>query len=185
MSGGTFTGQHSDERILFVFRRHFIVLGKGFRGAIFAILLGGLVGFGFSFWAHNANGTPWGSLIGLGLGGIYFFAQWIKWYFSVFIVTNERLRQVTQRGLFGRSVIDLNLDNVKNISYNVPGFMAGICGFGTIILQTMVGDMVIHRVEHVDKIYNELSDAVRAVKKSDNRDEKTVNEVRNNDEING
>ena len=175
MSSNAFTGQHNGEQILFVFRRHFVTLGKGFRVIIFATLIGWLVSLGLSFWGHNVN-YLWGLLFGFCVGGLYFLVQWIKWYFSVFILTNERLRQVTQRGLFSRSVIDLDLDNVKNISYNVPGFMAEICGFGTIALQTMVGDMVIHRVARVDRIYNELSDAIRAAKGSDNRDEIIDNE---------
>jgi hypothetical protein len=32
--------------------------------------------------------------------------------------------------------------------------------FGTIVIQTFVGDLVIHKVGHPDKIYNDLQDAV-------------------------
>lgn len=33
-------------------------------------------------------------------------------------------------------------------------------GFGTIVIQTFVGDLVIRYVEHPEKTYNKLQDAV-------------------------
>ena len=33
-------------------------------------------------------------------------------------------------------------------------------GFGTIVIQTYVGDLVINKVEHPQEIYNKLQDAV-------------------------
>ena len=35
--------------------------------------------------------------------------------------------------------------------------------FGTIVVQTIVGDLVIQNVEHPDEIYNKLQDAVATV----------------------
>ncbi|HEY5695247.1 MAG TPA: PH domain-containing protein, partial [Candidatus Saccharimonadales bacterium] len=54
------------------------------------------------------------------------------------------------------------LSKIQNISYNVPGLSGEIFGYGTIVIQTLVGDLVIHKVEHPDKIYNKLQDAVSA-----------------------
>lgn len=161
MSSSEFEGQHDGERVLFVFRCHAITMRKGFYGLLLGLLAGGLLGYGFAAVNHDAIGVLWGLLIGLVVGGLYLLYQWMKWHFSIFIVTNERIRRHDQRGLFTKSVIDLNLDNIKNISYNVPGFTAEIFGFGTLVLQTAVGDLVVHRVERVGKVYNGLSDAVR------------------------
>jgi hypothetical protein len=82
------------------------------------------------------------------------------WYFTVYIVTNQRLRQVTQKGFFGKDVVELRLSKIQNISYNIPGFSGEIFGFGTIVIQTFVGDLVIRNVEHPEKTYNKLQDAV-------------------------
>jgi len=78
-------------------------------------------------------------------------------------VTDQRIRQVTQRGLFGKDVIELRLSKVQNISYNIPGLSGEVFKFGTIVIQTFVGDLVIHNVEHPDEIYNKLQDAVNNV----------------------
>jgi hypothetical protein len=78
-------------------------------------------------------------------------------------VTDQRIRQVTQKGLFGKDVIELRLSKIQNISYNIPGFSGEVFKFGTIVIQTFVGDLVINKVEHPDVIYNKLQDAVNNV----------------------
>jgi hypothetical protein len=153
-----FSGQQADEKLLFVFRRHIIAMRKGFYGLLIPFMLGSVP---FLIFSDNVK-LLWISLGGLVLGLIIFFYHWIGWYFSVFIVTNQRIRQSSQRGLFGKSVIDLGLAKVQNISYNIPGFTGELLGYGTIVLQTMVGDMIINKVSHCEQIYNQLSDAIQA-----------------------
>jgi hypothetical protein len=67
---------------------------------------------------------------------------------------------VTQKGFFGTDVIELRLLKIQNISYNIPGFFGEIFHFGTIVIQTFVGDLVIRNVEHPEDTYNKLQDAV-------------------------
>jgi len=88
----------------------------------------------------------------------------------VYIVTDQRLRQITQKGFFGKNVVELRLSKIQNISYNVPGLSGEIFGYGTIVIQTLVGDLVINKVEHPDKIYNKLQDAVSAAMASEQGD---------------
>jgi hypothetical protein len=101
----------------------------------------------------------------------------------VFIVTNERIRQSSQKGLFGKTVIDLSLAKVQNISYNIPGFTGEFLNFGTIVLQTMVGDMVINKVAHCEQVYNELSNAIHAAGSGEDQLDNT--EITNDKEENG
>lgn len=151
-----FEGQRPGEELLFVFRRHIIAMRKGFY-----LLLGPLVITAIPplIWQDNLELflLPVG---GLALGLILFSYHWMMWYFTVYIVTNQRLRQVTQRGFFGKDVVELQLSKIQNISYNIPGFSGEVFGFGTIVIQTFVGDLVIRNVEHPDKTYNKLQDAV-------------------------
>lgn len=96
------------------------------------------------------------------------------WRYTVYIVTNQRLRQVTQKGLFGRDVVELGLSKVQSISYNVPGFTGEVLGFGTIVVQTYVGDLIINKVGHPAKIYNKLQDAVALAEKKKGIDNEEV-----------
>jgi hypothetical protein len=112
-------------------------------------------------WPDNINNL-WFAFGGLGVGVLLFFYHWIGWYFSIFIVTNQRLRQITQKGFFNRSVIDLGLSKIQNISYNIPGLSASLFGFGTLVVQTYVGDLYLDKIEHPEKIYNDLTEAIKA-----------------------
>lgn len=151
-----FEGQRSDERLLLVFRRHIISMRKGFYLLMIPVVITSIPPL---IWQSNLELflLPVGGLI---IGLILFSYHFILWYFTVYIVTDQRIRQVTQKGFFGKDVIELRLSKIQNISYNIPGFTGEIFKFGTIVIQTFVGDLVIHQVEKPDEIYNKLQDAV-------------------------
>ncbi|MCA9338698.1 hypothetical protein KC949_04020, partial [Candidatus Saccharibacteria bacterium] len=65
-----------------------------------------------------------------------------------------------------KDVVEIGLSKVQSISYNIPGFSGEILKFGTIVMQTYVGDLIINKVEHPEQIYNKLQDAVAKVEKS-------------------
>jgi hypothetical protein len=150
-----FDGQRDDEQLLFIFRRHIISMRKGFYLLLIPLVITSIPPL---IWQNNLE-LFWLPLGGLTIGLMLFFYHFILWYFTIYIVTDQRIRQVTQRGLFGKDVIELHLSKVQNISYNIPGFTGEVFKFGTIVIQTFVGDLVIHKVEHPDKIYNRLQDA--------------------------
>ena len=154
-----FNGQRSDEELLFIFRRHMVAMRKGFYSLLIPLVITSIPPL---IWSYNLELflLPIGGFI---LGCILFSYHFILWYFTIYIVTNQRIRQITQRGLFGKDVIELKLSKIQNISYNISGLSGELFKFGTIIIQTFVGDLVIHNVEHPDKIYNKLQDAINKV----------------------
>lgn len=151
-----FEGQRDGEELLFVFRRHPIAMRKGYYLFVIPFAISALP---VLIWSENLMLfiLP---LIGFVLGLALFLYHFIMWYFTIYIVTDQRIRQVTQRGFFGKDVVELRLSKIQNISYNIPGFTGEVLGFGTIVIQTYVGDLILHKVEHPDKIYNRLQDAV-------------------------
>lgn len=151
-----FDGQRDGEKLLFVFRRHVIAMRKGFYWLVVPLAV-------FSIPPLIWQNTLWLFLlpiIGLAIGLTVFMYHLMIWYFTVYIVTDQRIRQVTQRGFFGKDVVELRLSKIQNISYNIPGFSGEIFGFGTIVIQTFVGDLIIHKVDHPEAVYNKLQDAV-------------------------
>ncbi|MFZ1258044.1 MAG: PH domain-containing protein [Candidatus Saccharimonas sp.] len=151
-----FEGQHDGEQVLFVFRRHIIAMRKGFYALLVPLLITAVPPL---IWQDKLELflLPIGGLL---LGLILFSYYFIIWYFTIFIVTTERIRQVTRRSLFGKDVVELRLEKIQNISYTIPGLIGELFRFGTIVIQTFVGDLVIHNVEHPTKTYNKLQDAV-------------------------
>jgi len=165
-----FEGQRPGEQVLFVFRRHLIAMRKGFWLLLIPFAISAIPPL---IWQDNLELflLPVG---GLALGLILFLYHYIMWYFTIYLVTNQRIRQVTQRGVFGKDVVELRLSKIQNISYNIPGFSGEILGYGTIVIQTFVGDLVIRNVEHPEKTYNKLQDAVaNAVEQQGDHEEVT------------
>lgn len=161
-----FTGQRADETVNLVCRQHIIALS----GAVLMFVIG--------IVAAVAIALTWQSDIAMyGAAGLSLIAaavlfwRWVGWYFSVYIVTNQRVRQVKQKGLFKRSVIEINLDRVQNISYKIPGMVGSLCNFGMIILQTRAGDLVMRKIPHCEQIYVDLADAVQAATGAAEEDE--------------
>lgn len=154
-----FDGQRDGEEVILVFRRHIIALRKGFYSILipFAVAsIPALIFPGDLMWLGVAFGA-------LGFGMLLFFYHWVGWYFTVFILTNERLRQTTQRGFFGKIVVDLPVTKIQNISYTVPGLTGEVFRFGTIVIQTYVGDMLLDLIHKPSEVYNKLQDVAAAV----------------------
>ena len=151
-----FDGQREGEEVQFVFRRHFLTAKSGL---IFLILMI-MIGVGLTLlWPNNMMiFEVFLALILVGVLG--FLYSYMLWYFSIYIVTNQRIRQISQRGLFKKSVVDLGLDKIQSISYGVNGIRAGLMGYGTIVIQTAVGDLVISMVKNSEKIYNDLQNLI-------------------------
>ena len=151
-----FDGQREGEEVQFVFRRHFLTAKSG---VIFLILMI-MIGVGLTLlWPNNM--MIFETFLALILMGILgFLYSYMLWYFSIYIVTNQRIRQISQRGLFKKSVVDLGLDKIQSISYGVSGIRAGLMGYGTIVIQTAVGDLVISMVKNSEKIYNDLQNLI-------------------------
>lgn len=154
-----FEDQFPDEEMLFLFRKHPIVMRKGLVLGMLGPLIGVLpaainpnLGFGWFF-----GGLGGGVVLGL----LMFFPSWIAWYFSVFILTDQRLIQIVQKGMFHKSVVDISLSQIQMVNYEVRGVQQTLLGFGTITIQTYVGDLVIHDVHHPEKIQKKLLGVLR------------------------
>lgn len=154
-----FPDQLDGEEVAFVFRKHPIIMRKGLVFGMFGPLLGVLpaaisptLGFGWFFGGLAA---------GVVLGLLIFLPDWIKWYYSIFIVTNMRFIQITQKGIFRKSFVDLGLNKIQSLNYEINGFEATIFGYGTILVQTYMGDLVIHHIHKPAKIYREINDVLR------------------------
>lgn len=160
-----FEDQFDDEEVLYVFRKHPVVMRKGLIFGMSAWLIGPLYVLVLTY--TQPNNPPSIGLFGLSLlgsiilGSLVFMPWYISWYFSVFIVTDQRFLQITQRGLFKRSVVDMSLNQIQMINYEIVGLQETLLGFGTIMMQTLVGNLVIHDVHHPAKTQKKLVGILR------------------------
>lgn len=80
-------------------------------------------------WGKQGQIIFFASLI---LGIFLAFKTFIKWYFNAFIITNKRIVDFDQRGLFQRTVSELPLNKIQDIFYEIKGVKQTIFGYGTI-----------------------------------------------------
>ncbi len=158
-----FDGQHEDEEVLMAFHRHPVVMRHG----LIAVLIGMLIGM-LPIMAQTYQLFPsilgeeinlayfWFVPLGMLAGGVFLFYSWIGWNYSIFIVTDQRLIQVSQKGLFNRSVVDIGLDKIQNINYQINGIQETLLGFGTILVQTFVGDLVMDKIHHPQDVQEKI-----------------------------
>ena len=151
-----FDGQREGEEVKFIFRRHFTTAKAGIIFLIVLIILGLVPLF---LWKGDVR-MFWLFVGFVLIGFIGFLYSYMMWYFSVYIVTNQRIRQITQKGLFKKTVVDLGLDKIQSISYGITSVIGGIIGYGTILIQTGVGDLVISAVGKPAEIYEKLQQTV-------------------------
>jgi len=160
-----FDDQFDDESVLLVFRKHPVVMRKGLIFGLAAWLIGPVYMLVLTY-VHPTHPPSMGAfglslLISVVVGLLIFTPWYLGWYFSVFIVTDQRLIQITQKGLFHRSVVDMGLHQVQMVNYQIAGLQETLLGFGTIVMQTLVGDLVIHEVHHPAKIQKQLLGILR------------------------
>ncbi len=154
MSDKQFEEQLDNEEVLFLFRKHPVVMRKGLIVGLFGPVVGIIP---VAIWPQlGYNAFFFGLGAGILLGFVLFLPSFIRWYFSVYIVTDQRLIQITRKGLFSKSIVDLSLKQIQSINYEVNGLQETLLGYGTILVQTYIGDLVIHDVEKPSHIYKKM-----------------------------
>jgi len=162
-----FDGQLPGEDVLLLFRKHPVVMRKGLIISAIGLLVGPVLttiltteaGMKlFRMVEPPTMGFFFGSLaLSFVIAGVLFFPSWMSWFFSIYLLTNQRFVQIKQQGFFNKNVVDIGLDNISMINYEVRGVQETLLGFGTITMQTYVGELVIHEVHHPAKLQAELT----------------------------
>jgi len=159
-----FKEQFEDEEVLLVFRKHPIVMRKGLIISMFGLLVGPL--YTLLLISIKSDNPPtmgffFGSLaFSFILSAILIFPSWVRWYFSIYIMTNQRFIQQT-RSLLQINVVDLGLEQIQMINYQISGLQETLLNFGTIVVQTYVGDLIIRDVHHPAKVQKKMVHILR------------------------
>lgn len=76
-------------------------------------------------------------------GSIYYLAIWLfffstilDYYLDIWVLTNDRLISVEQRGLFSRTVSEMDLWLLQDVTSEIHGIVPTIFGYGTLSVQT-------------------------------------------------
>ena len=97
---------------------------------------------------------------------LFFFHAFVDYYLDVWIVTNQRIINIEQKGLFSRIVSEQKLNRVQDITSEVHGIWATMMHFGTVYIQTAGEEprFVFKQIPHpydVRKVVNTLAEKYR------------------------
>lgn len=137
-----FDGQKEGEQILMVLHRHwFNILSQFFLVFAMVFLLIGSFAYLPLLFPILAQGESKKFFIFLENSFFMFiwvtsFLVWIDYYFDVWIVTDKRIVNIEQKGLFSRSVSELELEKIQDITTDVRGVIPTFLNFGDLQIQT-------------------------------------------------
>ncbi|MDE2213405.1 MAG: PH domain-containing protein [Patescibacteria group bacterium] len=149
----------SGERLVTVIRKHWIVMVGFLCGialcAIAPYVLLRLVPAGLFTNIPAATAGPvlaFFYLLWLLALWMILFVKWTSFYLDVWIVTDERLINIDQVGLFRRDVSTTWLEKLQDVEVDVHGLFQTLFGFGTIKIFTAGEDphILITNAAHPD-----------------------------------
>lgn len=85
---------------------------------------------------------------------LFFYSFFAEFYLDSWIITNDRLVDVRQISLFARTVAEVDLYQIQDVSSEVHGFFKTIFNYGDIYLQTAgpIPKFIISSVHRPDKL---------------------------------
>ncbi len=138
----SFYGKRKGEEIILLLRRHWIIL---FLKLFPLVIAFGLITAGF-FLDFGFLGS---FLVGLDRELFYLvyssfvlffwlitFIVWIDYYFDVWVVTDQRIINMEQFGLFRREVSELEHSKIQDVTVEIHGLLPTLIRYGYVHIQT-------------------------------------------------
>ncbi len=141
---------HPREEIVLIVRRHWFVFLTEILALVFATLLPFIIP-AFSDFIYE-KGTEYLAESQITATLTFFSASWLlllwiiffiiftNYYLDVLIVTNQRIIDVDQVGLFARDIATAPLQNIEDVKIETLGIIATMVNYGNLYLQTAGGD---------------------------------------------
>ncbi len=132
----SFSEQEQDEHLILVLRQHPITQLKWFLLAVvlsimpFLFITTGMFNFlpdrfylaGFIGWYLLVAG--------------YVIEALLKWFYNVYIITDERIVDVDFHSLLSRNISSAKIDKIEDVTAITTGFLAAVFDYGKVEIQT-------------------------------------------------
>ena len=137
-----FPGQQEDEKICLVLRPHWMVFAMKF--AFWLLFAAILV---FSDWVIGRflpvlKTDPYINYVNLIKSVYLMFLMlglliiWVMYYLDIQIITNERVVDITQGSLLHRTISELHLSRIEDVTSEVDGIFGTFLDYGNVYIQT-------------------------------------------------
>lgn len=165
----TFPGQFENEQVVLIKRRHLFVI-FGLICLIVALLLVPFFIYFIFPLILNLQVTEIFQKLFLFVTSLYLLAVCIisffiiiDYYLDLYIITDQRIISIEQKGLFRRVINELRYDQIQDITSSVSGIIATFFQFGNIKIQTAAEEerMILKQITRPIETRRLISDAHR------------------------
>ncbi len=132
----------ADEHIEIFARRHWVAFLGNLLLGIFLYLIPLVILIILALYLPSIFDSVWRGIIIVGVGIYYLimtafiFLQWVSYYFDIIIVTNKRVVDIIQEGLFDRKITEIPLLRVQDVTGEIKGFFQTLFGYGNVVVET-------------------------------------------------
>lgn len=163
----SFIHQKPYEHIEYEVRRHPITLlpVSFFFIILLAMPVGVYVLIGRWFPDLLASATIMPLLILLGITyllsvGLFYYTYFVSFYLDLLVLTNDRLLHIEQAGLFSRTISEVDLYKIQDVTSEVKGIFPTAFGYGDLLVQTAgkLEEFKIHDIPHPEAFRQQILD---------------------------
>lgn len=157
-----------DEIIITEVRKHWYFVLVQLIGSVLAAVIPVFLAVGMYGRVEHTDAIARTYAIGLALYPLWLLGIWISvfvfwtdYYLDVLVITNKRVIEIEQIGMFSRNVSTFPLQNIQDITIGVHGMLATILDFGDIQIQTAGEreEFIVNNISHPEAVKKALSDA--------------------------
>ncbi len=153
-----FPGQREDEEIVTVLYRHWYVVAAPAVKSLVIILLS----FAIPLWLHLA-----GLIFSYAISTIIYYLwivfwisyivyAYLNWSRDRFIITDQRIIDIDQKGLFRQRVSEVELEQIRSITHETVGFFSTVLKFGTVFVHAGEGGLTLNQVPNPANVKEDI-----------------------------
>lgn len=152
-----------NERIILLVHKHWFVMARSALAVAGMLLVPFFAGGLIPFISQQLDAAIVGALAGFGISlyllwlCLFCFLTWMDYYLDIWIVTDRRIIDVNQSGLFSRKISEVPIASVQDVTIDVHGIIETLLHFGDIRIQT-AGEREF-TIDSIPRLY-EVKDAI-------------------------
>ena len=91
---------------------------------------------------------------------LYFYTYFVTFYLNLTVITNDRIVDISQNGLFSRTIAEIDLYLIQDATSEIKGFFPTLFDYGNVMLQTAgaVPRCTLRDVSHPHQLRKKLLD---------------------------
>src|SRR3989344_2896083 len=130
------------EEIGLVIHKHWFVMARTITGFLFLVIIPPIILTFLPLFTQNFDQQLIQALANFFLAlyimilFLFLFLTWMDLYLDMWIITNERIIDVEQQGLFRRQMSEIPIKHVQDVTIEIKGVIETFLKFGTIRIQT-------------------------------------------------